>query len=99
MKEKANLEIEIHYTKTSQTNLNLALLLSNRTRVLLNIVLKISIKDILYFIRCTKYSFESHVISSYHQLYKHGSPFSKAELQGAMHLKYQKKGEKNVELV
>ena len=26
----------------------------------------------------------------HHQLFKHGSPFSKAGLQGAMHLKYYK---------
>ena len=35
---------------------------------------------------CAKHILHHH----HHQLFKHGSPFSKAGLQGAMHLKYYK---------
>ena len=37
-----------------------------------------------------------HIISyHYHQLFKHGSPFNKVGLQGAMHLKYYKRDNYN----
>ena len=41
---------------------------------------------------CGKTAFSSphHHHHQHHQLFKHGSPFSKAGLQGAMHLKYYK---------
>ena len=49
-------------------------------------------KIITLSVRCTYYIFcrRNNNNHHHHQLFKHGSPFSKAGLQGAMHLKYYK---------